>query len=54
LDEQLPETLQKNQVFAIDARYEDGPFDLPASREILLADLLGLLAALEERIHDQS
>ena len=54
LNEQLPETLQKLQVFAVEARYEEGPFALPAARDVLLAELEGRLAALEERIHAQS
>jgi HEPN domain-containing protein len=51
LNEPLPETLQKLQVFAVEARYEEGPFALPAAREVLLAELQTRLAALEERIH---
>jgi HEPN domain-containing protein len=51
LSEQLPETLQKLQVFAVEARYAEGPFALPAARDVLLAELEGRLAALEERIH---
>ena len=54
LNEQLPETLQKLQVFAVEARYEEGPFALPVARGVLLAELEGRLAALEERIHGQS
>ena len=54
LNEQLPETLQKLQVFAVEARYEEGPFALSAAREVLLAELEGRLASLEERIHGQS
>lgn len=53
LNEQLPEALQKLQVFAVEARYEEGPFALPASRDVLLAELERRLAALEERIHRQ-
>lgn len=53
LNEQLPEVLQKLQVFAVEARYEEGPFALPASRDVLLAELERRLAALEERIHRQ-
>jgi len=51
LNEQLPEVLQKLQVFAVEARYEEGPFALPAARDVLLAELERRLAALEERIH---
>ena len=54
LNEQLPETLHKLQVFAVEARYEEGPFALPVARGVLLAELEGRLAALEERIHAQS
>jgi len=51
LNESLPETLQKLQVFAVEARYEEGPFALPASRAMLLAELEGRLALLEQRIN---
>jgi len=54
LNEQLPEVLHKLQVFAVEARYEEGPFALPAAREVLLAELERRLASLEERIHGQS
>ena len=54
MNEQLPETLHKLQVFAVEARYEEGPFALPVARGVLLAELEGRLAALEERIHGQS
>jgi len=54
LNEQLPETLQKLPVFAVEARYEEGPFALPTVRDVLLAELEGRLASLEERIHGQS
>lgn len=47
LNEPLAEELQKLQVFAVEARYEEGPFALPASREALLAELESRLAALE-------
>jgi HEPN domain-containing protein len=48
LNEQLPEDLLQLQVFAVEARYEEGPFALPASRELLLAELERRLATLEE------
>jgi len=47
LNEPLAQELQKLQVFAVEARYEEGPFALPASREALLAELESRLAALE-------
>jgi HEPN domain-containing protein len=51
LNEPLPEPLQKLQVFAVEARYEEGPFALPAARDVLQAELQTRLAALEEKIH---
>jgi len=51
--EALPNDLLKLQVFAVEARYEEGPFALPAAREILLADLVARQAALEQAIRDQ-
>ncbi|MBM5807490.1 MAG: HEPN domain-containing protein [Cyanobacteria bacterium M_surface_10_m2_179] len=51
LNDQMPETLQKLQVFAVEARYEAGPFALPAARDVLLAELEGRRASLEARIH---
>jgi len=51
--EVLPTDLLKLQVFAVEARYEEGPFALPAGREILLADLVARLVALEQAIRDQ-
>lgn len=42
------------QVFAVEARYEEGPFPLPAGREALLAALEAMqeacAAAIQERI----
>ena len=51
LNEQLPQILLKLQVFAVEARLEEGPFALPVSRDVLLAELQTRLAALEQRIH---
>ena len=51
--EALPNDLLKLQVFAVEARYEEGPFALPAGRESLLADLVARLGALEQAIRDQ-
>lgn len=47
LNEQLPQELQMLQVFAVEARYEEGPFALPASRPVLLAKLERRLTRLE-------
>ena len=50
LNEPLAEELQKLQVFAVEARYEEGPFALPDSREALLAELEARLAALDQQV----
>jgi HEPN domain-containing protein len=50
LNEQLPQELQMLQVFAVEARYEEGPFALPASREVLLAELERRLVSLETAV----
>jgi len=39
LNEPLPEVPHKLQVFAVEARYEAGPYALPASSVVLLDDL---------------
>ena len=50
LNEELPEDLLQRQVFAGEARYEEGPFALPASREVLLAELERRLVSLETAV----
>ena len=50
LNEPLAEELQKLQVFAVEARYEAGPFALPDSREALLAELEARLAGLDQQV----
>jgi HEPN domain-containing protein len=50
LNDQLSEDLLQLQVFAVEARYEEGPFALPASREQLLAELERRLASLETAV----
>ncbi len=50
LNEQLPKELLQLQVFAVEARYEEGPFALPVSREQLLAELERRLASLETAV----
>lgn len=52
LNEALPETFLKLQVFAVEARYEEGPFSLPAPREAVLVELEARLADLEMRISE--
>jgi HEPN domain-containing protein len=54
LNEPLPEELLQLQVFAVEARYEDGPFALPASREVLLAELERRLKCLEMAMASES
>ena len=46
----LPEALLALQVYAVDARYEEGPFPLPAARSKLLALLKTELMRLEQAI----
>ena len=38
------------QVFAVEARYEEGPFDLPASKAALLEQIQQLLTHCEQRL----
>ena len=49
-NESLPEVLHKLQVFAVEARYEAGPYALPASSVVLLDDLERRLKVLETTI----
>ncbi len=46
----VPAVLLELQMFAVDARYEEGPFPLPAGRSELLDLLKGELARLEQAI----
>ncbi|MCP9849799.1 HEPN domain-containing protein [Cyanobium sp. Morenito 9A2] len=46
----LPADLLDLQVFAVEARYEEGPFPLPASREVLLGWLQALLEEKEAAV----
>ncbi len=46
----VPAVLLELQVFAVDARYEEGPFPLPAGRSELLDLLKGELARLVQAI----
>lgn len=48
--EQVDPLLLELQVFAVEARYEEGPFPLPAPREALLALLQQELARCEGRV----
>ena len=47
LGEPLPEQLLALQVYAVEARYEEGPFALKTPRQELLAELEQRLASLE-------
>ena len=46
----LTEELQELQTYAVEARYQPGPFPLPASRGDLLARLEGIRKELWQRI----
>jgi HEPN domain-containing protein len=45
--ESLSDDLLALQVFAVEARYEEGPFPLPANREVVLGWLVALLEEKE-------
>lgn len=47
LDEPLPPQLLELQVYAVEARYEEGPFALKTPRQELLAELDQRLSSLE-------
>ena len=49
---ELKPRLLELQVFAVAARYEEGPFPLPADREVLLNDLEELLERCEAELKD--
>jgi len=44
---EMPEGLLDLQVFAVEARYEEGPFELPAAKALLLEQIKMLLDACE-------
>ena len=44
---EVPPTLLALQVYAVEARYEEGPFPLPADRSEILAAIQHLLADCE-------
>jgi HEPN domain-containing protein len=48
-----PELLEL-QVFAVEARYEEGPFRLPGSREALLRKIEALLELCERTLRSQA
>ena len=50
LGEPLPQQLLELQVYAVEARYEEGPFELKTPREELLAELEQRLASLEDSL----
>ena len=45
---EMPERLLDLQVFAVEARYEEGPFELPATKALLLEQIKLLLDACEQ------
>ena len=47
---ELPAQLLGLQTYAVEARYEEGPFPLPAAREGLLAQIEQLLASCVEAV----
>ena len=49
-EQPLPPWLLALQVYAVEARYEEGPFPLPASRHDLLAALESLRARCAQTI----
>lgn len=46
--QELPDVLLALQPYAVEARYEQGPFPLPADRSLLLDSLRELRAAVEQ------
>jgi len=50
LGEPLPAELMQLQVYAVEARYEEGPFALETPRVQLLAELERRLVALEQQL----
>ena len=50
LGEPLPAELMQLQVYAVEARYEEGPFALETPRVQLLAELERRLVVLEEQL----
>jgi len=50
LGEPLPAELMQLQVYAVEARYEEGPFALETPRGQLLAELERRLVVLEEQL----
>jgi hypothetical protein len=50
LGEHLPAELMQLQVYAVEARYEEGPFALETPRVQLLAELERRLVVLEEQL----
>ncbi len=48
---ELPAQLLGLQTYAVEARYEEGPFPLPAAREVLLAQIEQLLDCCIEAVN---
>ena len=47
---ELPAQLLALQTYAVEARYEEGPFPLPAARQVLLAQIEQLLNRCAEAV----
>jgi HEPN domain-containing protein len=47
---EMSEALLDLQVFAVEARYEEGPFELPATKALLLEQITMLLNACQQRL----
>ncbi|MFU8884226.1 MAG: HEPN domain-containing protein [Cyanobacteriota bacterium] len=50
--EQVDPLLLELQVFAVEARYEEGPFPLPAPRQVLLALVVAELDRCKRRVEE--
>ena len=51
---ELPADLLALQTYAVEARYEEGPFPLPAARQVLLAQIEQLLDCCVEAVEQKA
>jgi hypothetical protein len=51
---ELPAELLALQTYAVEARYEEGPFPLPAERQALLAQIQQLLDCCVEAVEQKA